>query len=276
MPEEYKSSWADEVELEGGILPPLTEMIDQHGNKVITEYKLNKDDKKIKSVRTYKVTKHVVSKSVARRKKLVKFGDSAKDNVGPNAHTTFVSEDINMQLITSKEEEKSNDAVLDPKSESLGCFTSFAYLLSPFLFQINSPSAVSAAWDISRRTARISTRSRTSRRSWTRSRRSRHQLRKQHRPSRASTFRLSSRMHRRTLEAKLATTRPPFAFPTFPSRRPMPIWRTSRTSSERSRKCIWPRTRTPACAKASLTFTSITRKTLLQRLRRSTVTDTII
>lgn len=117
MPEEYKSSWADEVELDSGSLPPPTETIDAQGNKILTEYKFNKDDKKVKVVRTYKVTRHVVSKSVARRKKLAKFGDSSKDPDGPNPHTTFVSEDINMQLITNKEEEKSTDAVLDAKSK---------------------------------------------------------------------------------------------------------------------------------------------------------------
>lgn len=118
MPEEYKSSWADEVELDSGSLPPPTEINDGKGQKILTEYKFNKEDKKVKVVRTYKITKHVVSKSVARRKKLAKFGDSVKDAEGPNPHTTFVSDDINMQLITSKEEEKSSDAVMDPKSET--------------------------------------------------------------------------------------------------------------------------------------------------------------
>jgi translation initiation factor 3 subunit G len=117
MPEEYKSSWAEEVELDSGSLPPPSETIDAHGQKIITEYKYNKDDKKVKSVRTYKITKHVVSKSVARRKKFPKFGDSNKDPDGPNAHTTFVAEEHSLQLITSKEEEKSNDAPLDAKSE---------------------------------------------------------------------------------------------------------------------------------------------------------------
>lgn len=48
MPEEYKSSWADEVELDSGSLPPPTESIDAHGQKILTEYKFNKDDKKVK------------------------------------------------------------------------------------------------------------------------------------------------------------------------------------------------------------------------------------
>lgn len=117
MPEEYKSSWAEEVELDSGSLPPPSESVDSHGQKIITEYKFNKDDKKVKSVRTYKITKHVVSKSVARRKKLPKFGDSSKDPDGPNTHTTFVAEEHALQLITNKEEEKSNDTPLDAKSK---------------------------------------------------------------------------------------------------------------------------------------------------------------
>lgn len=117
MPEDYKSSWADEVELDSGSLPPPTETIDSHGNKILTEYKFNKDDKKTKTVRTYKITKHVVSRSVARRKKLPKFGDSAKDTDGPNPHTTFVSEDIGLQMVTNKEDEKATESVLDPKGE---------------------------------------------------------------------------------------------------------------------------------------------------------------
>lgn len=115
--DEYKSSWADEIELESGSLPPPTEDIDANGVKTVTEYKINKDDKKVKVVRTYKLQKHVVSKSIAHRRQLHKFGDSANDEPGPNSQTTFVSEDINMQLITNKEEEKSSDAVVDPKSK---------------------------------------------------------------------------------------------------------------------------------------------------------------
>lgn len=130
MPEEYKSSWADEVELDSGSLPPPTEKIDAQGQKILTEYKLNKDDKTIKVIRTYKITKHVVSKTVSRRKKLPKFGDSEKDQDGPNSHTTFVSEDINLQLITNKEEEKSSDTVLDSKSEFLQYFKLISLLIN--------------------------------------------------------------------------------------------------------------------------------------------------
>ncbi|KAL9698862.1 hypothetical protein quinque_002303 [Culex quinquefasciatus] len=74
--DEIKSSWADEVELGSGSLPPPTEIV-QNGQKVVTEYKYNKDDKKVKVVRTYKITRLVVPKSVAKRKNWAKFGDSA-------------------------------------------------------------------------------------------------------------------------------------------------------------------------------------------------------
>lgn len=44
--EEVKSSWADEVELEGGALPPSTEVV-ENGLKIVTEYKYDDDDKKV-------------------------------------------------------------------------------------------------------------------------------------------------------------------------------------------------------------------------------------
>lgn len=80
MPEIVKSSWADEVELDSGSLPPPTEVL-ENGLKIVTEYKFNKDDKKVKVVRTYKITKQVVSKSIAQRKTWKKFGDSDNDKV---------------------------------------------------------------------------------------------------------------------------------------------------------------------------------------------------
>lgn len=118
--DEIKSSWADEVELDSGILPPPTETI-ENGLKVLTEYKFNNDDKKTKVVRTYKIMKLSVPKEVARRKGLSKFGDSASDKPGPCPHTTMVSEDIHMQFITNKEEEKSADTTVDPTKTIAKC-----------------------------------------------------------------------------------------------------------------------------------------------------------
>lgn len=47
--EEVKSSWADEVELEGGALPSSTEVV-ENGQKIVTEYKYNEDNKKVGSI----------------------------------------------------------------------------------------------------------------------------------------------------------------------------------------------------------------------------------
>lgn len=59
--DEVKSSWADEMEPDQIILPPSTEVRDKD-LKVVTEYKLNEYDKKVKVVRTYKIEKRTVSK----------------------------------------------------------------------------------------------------------------------------------------------------------------------------------------------------------------------
>ncbi|XP_055625288.1 eukaryotic translation initiation factor 3 subunit G [Toxorhynchites rutilus septentrionalis] len=118
--DEIKSSWADEVELDSGALPPPTETI-ENGQKIVTEYKYNKDDKKIKVVRTYKITRLVVPKSVAKRKSWAKFGNSENDKPGPNPGTTMVSEDIYMQFVSNKEEEQKSDNALDSLKNVAKC-----------------------------------------------------------------------------------------------------------------------------------------------------------
>lgn len=123
MPEKIKSSWADEVEENEdgsrGPLPPSTEVINGD-TKIITEYKYNDDDKKVKVVRTYKIEKRIVSKTIAARKMWPKFGASADDKPGPNPATTVVSEDIFMLFVTNKEEQdKPEEDPLD-KLKSMG------------------------------------------------------------------------------------------------------------------------------------------------------------
>lgn len=113
-------SWADEVLMDSGNFPPTTEVF-QNDNKIVTEYALNKEDKMVKIVRTYKISKQEVSKSAARRKALPKFGDSADDKPGPNPHTTIISqEEFQMQFISAKEEEKSAE-LLDPLKSIAKC-----------------------------------------------------------------------------------------------------------------------------------------------------------
>ena len=118
--DDIKSSWADEVELDSGGLPPPTETI-ENGYKTMTEYKYNDDGKKVKVTRTYKITKQKVPKNAAKRKAWAKFGDSANDKPGPNPHTTMVSEDVHMQFVTNKEEEKASDSLLDPLKSMAKC-----------------------------------------------------------------------------------------------------------------------------------------------------------
>ncbi|XP_033323630.1 eukaryotic translation initiation factor 3 subunit g1 [Megalopta genalis] len=101
---DVKSSWADEVEEEVAALPSPSEIY-ENGFKVLTEYKYNQDNKKVKVVRTYKIEKRIVSKTIAVRKNWAKFGDSVDDRPGPNPATTVGGEDVFMQFISSKEEE---------------------------------------------------------------------------------------------------------------------------------------------------------------------------
>ncbi|VVC30294.1 eIF3G, RNA recognition motif,RNA recognition motif domain,Eukaryotic translation initiation factor 3 [Cinara cedri] len=109
-----KGSWADEVEnhIEKTTLPETkTEHI---GNtKIITEYRWNKDNKKEKVVRMYKIEKRFVSKTVAERKTWLKFGDSRNDKPGPNIATTIPAEEILMQFLSGKDGENVEENILD-------------------------------------------------------------------------------------------------------------------------------------------------------------------
>lgn len=95
-----KTSWADRVELEQEGLPPPSEKLDGDV-KVIVDYK-EIEGKKFKVTRTYKMERKQVSKTIAHRKQLPKFGDSRNDPAGPNAATTMVAEEIFMQFISIK------------------------------------------------------------------------------------------------------------------------------------------------------------------------------
>ncbi|CAH0554832.1 unnamed protein product [Brassicogethes aeneus] len=118
--EEVKSSWADEVELEGGTTLPAPTEVYENGFKVVTEYKINDDEKKVKIVRTYKIEKRIVSKSIAVRKTWKKFGECSNDKPGPNPATTIVAEDVYMQYITSKEEDNKQEEDALDKLKALG------------------------------------------------------------------------------------------------------------------------------------------------------------
>ncbi|KAB7495557.1 Eukaryotic translation initiation factor 3 subunit G [Armadillidium nasatum] len=119
--ESVKSSWADEVEeveVTGG--NSSTEfphpIVKNDGNsKTITEVVLNEDDKKVKVISHYKIEKHRVAKSIAQRKTWKKFGLSENDKPGPNPATTIGAEEVQMQFLSSKDEDPSESDDLKKK-----------------------------------------------------------------------------------------------------------------------------------------------------------------
>lgn len=99
------SSWADEVEEDDVDVPQSGITESRKGDiKTVTEYRVNDEGKKIQVIRTYRIEKCKVSKSIASRKTWKKFGMSADDKPGPNAATTVVGDEVTMQFITSKED----------------------------------------------------------------------------------------------------------------------------------------------------------------------------
>ncbi|XP_019619405.1 PREDICTED: eukaryotic translation initiation factor 3 subunit G-like isoform X3 [Branchiostoma belcheri] len=117
-----KPSWADQVEdLDEDVddeLPPPEEVIDGD-TKIITEYSINDEGKKVKIIRTYRVETRKASKTIARRKAWPKFGDSEYDGPGPNPSTTAICDDIFMTFVTNKEEAL-NDKEEDPMAKLKG------------------------------------------------------------------------------------------------------------------------------------------------------------
>ncbi|CAG2229901.1 eukaryotic translation initiation factor 3 subunit G-like [Mytilus edulis] len=117
-------SWAEQVEQgEDGVLPPSTETIDENkGIKVITEYKYNEDGKTVKIIKTYRIERRKVPKSIARRKNWRKFGSAEKDPPGPNPANTIVQvEEILMQFVQNDEvkEEKEEDPLAKLKATKM-------------------------------------------------------------------------------------------------------------------------------------------------------------
>ncbi len=75
-----ETDWADEIEDDLDNLPPTREEI-KGNTKIVTEFSI-KNDKKVKTVRTYKIEKKTVPKAIAQRKVWKKFGSSASDKPG--------------------------------------------------------------------------------------------------------------------------------------------------------------------------------------------------
>lgn len=104
MPEPVGSSWADEIEEgDASSLPPASEKI-KGDIKMITSYSFNADQKKVKTVRSYKMERKMVPKIIAERHNWKKFGMSEGDKPGPNPQTTVVAEEIWMAFVLNTEE----------------------------------------------------------------------------------------------------------------------------------------------------------------------------
>nr|QBH74181.1 eukaryotic translation initiation factor 3 subunit G [Encarsia formosa] len=112
------SSWADEVE--DDVTLPSPTVVHKDGLKIITEYKINDEGKKVKVVRTFKVEHRKVSKTIAARKNWAKYGDSKDDGPGPNPATTVIAEDVFMQFLSNKEEDNKVEEDSLDKLKSMG------------------------------------------------------------------------------------------------------------------------------------------------------------
>jgi len=116
------SSWADEIDDSEPIPRPSEQWVGN--NKITTEFTTDDEtEKRIKIVRTYKVEKKLVSKQIATRKALPKFGMSRDHGPGPNPQTTVVTEEINMNFIAGKDEadkEQGEKSALDKIKDSGG------------------------------------------------------------------------------------------------------------------------------------------------------------
>lgn len=103
------SRWADEIdddEFTSSVevkdkKPALG--VPKEDERIVTEIKTDPDTgKKVKIYRTFRLEKQLVSKGVVERKKWPKFGQSKKDAPGPNAYTTVVADDVQMQFLNAE------------------------------------------------------------------------------------------------------------------------------------------------------------------------------
>ena len=88
-------------------LPSPSTVINEDGTRVVTEYRLNDEGKKVKVVKTIrmKLVKTVVNHAVAERKKWKKFGDCEGLPDGPDAESTFLGEQVFLHLPNPKTKE---------------------------------------------------------------------------------------------------------------------------------------------------------------------------
>lgn len=87
-------------------LPPPTEKI-EGDTKIVTEYKLDEEGKKIKITRTYQIVRNEVTKGVLKRRQWRPFGKTQSEDEKREA--TNMDEEIFMQFINQKDTETVED-----------------------------------------------------------------------------------------------------------------------------------------------------------------------
>lgn len=102
-------SWAEEVEKDEEAELYLDGETIHGDQKMVTEYKRNEEGKRVRITRFYKMERKLVSKSIAMRKSLKKYGRASSDPPGPNPADTIVCEELFMQFLSEKEEEHGQD-----------------------------------------------------------------------------------------------------------------------------------------------------------------------
>lgn len=72
----------------------------EDGTKVVIEYSINEEGKKIKTTRKIKTTlvKTKVNHDIAERKRLAKFGDAKGLPVGPDATSTSLGDKVMLEM----------------------------------------------------------------------------------------------------------------------------------------------------------------------------------
>lgn len=97
--EQSDINWAKEIDEKDTEI----ELSEEGDYKKVVEYK-SENEKRYKVTNIFKIEKIKVPKTVAERKEWRKFGDSANDAPGVNSATTVVSDEVQMQFLSSREE----------------------------------------------------------------------------------------------------------------------------------------------------------------------------
>lgn len=111
-------NWLEAVDQENNLREPKRSEIVRDGIKTVVDYIENEDNgvkKKIKVITNYKVITKKVPRVVAERKKWAKFGQSRDDGPGPNIKTTYMADEVELQLLHHNQFGEADETLLDDK-----------------------------------------------------------------------------------------------------------------------------------------------------------------